>query len=78
MKIFALNQPRETTGKNRLYHCEMMLLELMKLDRSGGDTRACLSLDLPEQQILIELLSGVTGIQDYVVADGPAKVTEAS
>ncbi len=47
----------ETTGANRIYHCEMLLNTLRKLKPGrGGDTRDYLDVDLPEQAILIELL----------------------
>ncbi len=59
---------KETTGKNRAYHLEMMLREVVglhlkqKAGLNGGDTRSYLSLDLPEQQILIELLEDASGM----------------
>lgn len=47
---------RETEGKNRRYHCEMMMKELEELKFQSG-TRDALLVDLPERAILIELLT---------------------
>jgi hypothetical protein len=47
----------ETEGRNRYYHCEMMLSTLTQLERKCGDTRAYLDVDIGEQEILRQLLS---------------------
>ncbi len=80
--IKNMSSPADTEGKNRAYHCEMMLAEIVglhlkqKAGLNGNDTRSYLSLDLPEQQILIELLEAVTGIKNYILAAGPAAPIE--
>ena len=50
---------RDTEGASRIYHCEMLLGTIAKvMSNRGGDTRGYIvDMDIPEAQILTELLT---------------------
>lgn len=66
-------------GEDRIYHCEMLLLEIECLERPGGDTRGYLSIDRPEQAILFDLLTAeIWRLKDRSSAPDKAPYTEPS
>lgn len=54
----------KTGGLARVERLESIYRELSALKRKGGDTRAYLSLDWPEQIILTEILQSILGKRD--------------
>jgi len=54
----------KTSGLARIEKLESIYRELSDLKRPGGDTRAHLSLDWPEQIILTEILQSILGKRD--------------